>query len=139
MRILMTKNDYAIILAHARKCAPKEACGLLGGIETEDGTREIRKVFLLTNLDDSPEHFTLDPKEQLRAVKDMRALGIAPLGNWHSHPASPARPSEEDKRLAYDPRATYLILSLEDENRPVLNAFHIEGNMVRKEELVLVD
>lgn len=139
MRILMTKNDYAIILAHARKCAPKEACGLIGGIETEDGTRKIRKVFLLTNLDDSPEHFTLDPKEQLRAVKDMRALGIAPLGNWHSHPASPARPSEEDKRLAYDPGATYLILSLEDENHPVLNAFHIEDGTVRQEELELVD
>ncbi|MBQ6669541.1 MAG: M67 family metallopeptidase [Deltaproteobacteria bacterium] len=139
MRITMKSADYGTILAHAVKCAPKEACGLVGGVETADGVREIRKVYLLTNLDDSSDHFTLDPKEQLRAVKDMRALGIAPLGNWHSHPASPARPSEEDRRLAYDSKATYLILSLVDEERPVLNAFHIEGDMVRKEELVLVD
>lgn len=139
MRITIKRADYGILLAHARACAPKEACGLVGGIETADGTREIRKVYLLTNLDDSPEHFTLDPKEQLKAVKDMRALGIAPLGNWHSHPASPARPSEEDKRLAYDPGATYLILSLEEERSPVLNAFHIEGGTARREEVELVD
>ncbi|MBR4650224.1 MAG: Mov34/MPN/PAD-1 family protein [Prevotella sp.] len=25
------------------------------------------------------------------------------LANWHSHPASPSRPSEEDLRLALDP------------------------------------
>ncbi|MCR5219692.1 MAG: M67 family metallopeptidase [bacterium] len=139
MRITMKSADYGTILAHAVKCAPKEVCGLVGGVETADGVREIRKVYLLTNLDDSSDHFTLDPKEQLRAVKDMRALGIRPIGNWHSHPASPARPSEEDRRLAYDSKATYLILSLVDEERPVLNAFHIEGDMVRKEELVLVD
>ncbi len=46
---------------------------------------------------------------------------------------------EEDKRLANDSRASYLILSLEVEGKPVLNAFHVEGNIesrtVRKEEL----
>ena len=139
MKITIKRADYEILLTHARTCAPKEACGLIGGIETAEGTREIRKVYLLTNLDDSPEHFTLDPKEQLKAVKDMRALGIGPLGNWHSHPASPARPSEEDKRLAYDPGATYLILSLEEERNPVLNAFHVEGGTARMEELEVVD
>lgn len=71
----------------------------------------------------------------------MRSQGLVPLGNWHSHPESPSRPSEEDKRLANDPRASYLILSLEKEDHPVLNAFHVEGpqgeRSVRKEELVI--
>ena len=70
----------------------------------------VEKVYLLTNIDHSNEHFTLDPKEQLAAVKDMRANGLMPLGNWHSHPESPSRPSEEDKRLAYDSKASYMIL-----------------------------
>ena len=29
-------------------------------------------------------------------------IDFVPLGNWHSHPESPSRPSDEDKRLAYD-------------------------------------
>lgn len=81
---------------------------------------------------------SIDPKEQLAAVKDMRANGLVPLGNWHSHPESPSRPSEEDKRLAYDSTASYMILSLMDNENPVLNSFHIEGTESEKEELVLL-
>lgn len=54
----------------------------------------------------------MNPKDQLNAVKDMRAKGYVPLGNFHSHPESPSRPSEEDKRLAYDKDASYMIISL---------------------------
>ena len=134
--IKLNKADFEKILAHARAEAPGEACGLIAG-RIEDGNKLIDKVYILTNVDHAEEHFTLDPKEQLAAVKDMRANGLVPLGNWHSHPVSPSRPSQEDKRLAYDSRASYLILSLMDENAPVLNSFHIEGDDAQKEELVI--
>jgi proteasome lid subunit RPN8/RPN11 len=88
-------------------------------------------------VDHTNEHFSMDPKEQLAAVKDMRANGLVPLGNWHSHPESPSRPSEEDKRLAYDSRASYMILSLMDRENPVLHSFHIENNISETEELVI--
>ena len=67
----------------------------------------------------------------------MRAEGLIPLGNWHSHPESPSRPSDEDKRLAYDNTASYMILSLMNRDEPVLNSFHIEGTDSTKEELVI--
>ncbi|MBQ4226173.1 MAG: M67 family metallopeptidase [Oscillospiraceae bacterium] len=133
--IKLKKSDYEIILAHAKKEAPVEACGLIAGhIEGDD--KIIEKVYILTNTDHAEEHFTLDPKEQLAAVKDMRANGYDQLGNWHSHPVSPSRPSDEDKRLAYDSTASYMILSLMD-STPVLNSFHIEGDTATKEELVI--
>ena len=135
-KIKLNKANFEKILAHARAEAPVEACGLIAG-RIEDGNKLIDKVYILTNVDHAEEHFTLDPKEQLAAVKDMRANGLVPLGNWHSHPVSPSRPSQEDKRLAYDSRASYLILSLMDENAPVLNSFHIEGDDAQKEELVI--
>lgn len=135
MKITITRQDYDRILQHALAERPDEACGLIAGVDREDGVREIKHVYLLTNTDHSNEHFTLDPKEQLAAVKDMRANGWKPLGNWHSHPESPSRPSEEDKRLAYDPKASYLILSLMDESAPVLNSFHVEQGEVTREEL----
>lgn len=133
--IKLKKSDYEKILAHAKKEAPVEACGLIAGhIEGDD--KIIEKVYILTNVDHAEEHFTLDPKEQLSAIKDMRASGYDQIGNWHSHPVSPSRPSDEDKRLAFDSTASYMILSLMD-NTPVLNSFHIEGDTASKEELVI--
>ena len=72
------------------------------------------------------------------AVKDMRANGLVPLGNWYSHPESPSRPSDEDKRLAYDSSTSYMILSLMDSSAPVLNSFMIEGTNAEKEQLEIV-
>lgn len=135
--LFMSKEDYDIILEHCKKGLPNEACGLLGGVK-EDGKKYIKKVYLLTNIDQSNEHFSMDPKEQLAAVKDMRANGYVLIGNFHSHPESPSRPSEEDKRLAYDSKVNYLILSLMEPDNPVLNAFIIdEHKNVSKEELVI--
>ena len=135
--IKLKRSDYSRIVEHAEKEAPIEACGLIAG-ELDGEDRIIKKVYILTNTDHAEEHFTLDPKEQLAAVKDMRAEGLIPLGNWHSHPVSPSRPSDEDKRLAFDSNASYLILSLMDDE-PVLNSFHIEGDTATKEELVIVE
>lgn len=134
--IKLTKSDFKKILAHAVKELPDEACGLIAGT-VEDGDKEIKKVYLLTNIDHSNEHFSLDPKEQLEAIKDMRKNGFVPLGNWHSHPESPSRPSEEDKRLAFDSKASYMILSLMDRENPVLNSFKITGDTAEKEKLVI--
>lgn len=136
--ITLKKSDFEKILKHAESVIPEEACGLIAGDITEGG-KEIKKVYILTNIDHSNEHFSLDPKEQLAAVKDMRANGLTPLGNWHSHPESPSRPSEEDKRLAYDSKASYLILSLMDREKPVLNSFKISGDNAENEGLVITE
>lgn len=138
MKITLPRSEYEKLLAHARANLPEEACGLIAGTQDETG-KQIKKVFLLTNTDHSNEHFTIDPKEHLAAVKKMRAASLVPLGNWHSHPESPSRPSEEDKRLAYDSKASYLILSLMERDTPVLNSFHVENGQSSKEELVLID
>lgn len=135
--IRLKKEDYEKILDHARKGLPEEACGLLGGYE-ENGDQYVTDVYLLTNVDHSREHFSMDPAEQLAAVKDIRAKKRQLLGNWHSHPESPSRPSEEDIRLAFDPKLHYMILSLMEENNPVLNSFHVENKKVTKEELEIV-
>lgn len=135
--IKLSKSDYEKILKYAESELPDEACGLIGGEITESGDKIIKKVYLLTNTDHSNEHFSMDPKEQFESIKDMRVNEFVPLGNWHSHPESPSRPSEEDKRLAYDSKASYMILSLVDRENPVLNSFKIKGSNAEKEELVI--
>lgn len=141
LKVLLKKSDYEKIIAYARSQRPDEACGLIAGRDLDDGiTREVRKVYMLTNVDHTNEHFSMDPKEQLAAVKDMRQNGLVPLGNWHSHPETSARPSEEDIRLSFDSRASYLILSLRVDERPEINSYHVvHCRDVAKEQLILVD
>ena len=69
LKVLLKKSDYEKILAYARSERPDEACGLIAGKDLDDGiTREVRKVYMLTNIDHTNEHFSMDPKEQLVLV-----------------------------------------------------------------------
>ena len=136
--IYLGEQDYSAILNHAKQGLPNEACGLIAGT-VENDKKYIEKVYMLTNIDESNEHFSMDPKEQLSAVKDMRANNFKLLGNFHSHPESPSRPSEEDKRLAFDSKVSYLIISLENIEIPVLKAFLIdEFKNVSEEQIEIV-
>ncbi|MDR3209852.1 MAG: M67 family metallopeptidase [Oscillospiraceae bacterium] len=135
MSVRLAPSDFAAMAAYARDALPNEACGLIAGT-VADGVKTVARVYYLTNTDASPEHFSLDPREQLAAVKDMRAREIVPLGNFHSHPSTPARPSAEDIRLARDPSASYLILSLAGD-APSLRAFRVEGGIASEEELLV--
>jgi len=124
MKIYIPQQIIDGIIAQARNELPNEACGLLAG--TGDAVTE---AFPLTNADHSPQHFSFDPKEQFAVLRQARAKGLRIIANYHSHPSSPARPSEEDIRLAYDPDIIYIILSLQDAVQPVIKAFSIrEGH-----------
>ncbi len=133
----LLKKEYDKILNHAINGLPNEACGLIGGT-LEAGVKLVKEVYLLRNIDESKEHFSMDPGEQLKAVKDLRKKGYALFGNFHSHPETPSRPSQEDIRLAFDPDASYLILSLQFPEQPVLNAFRISAGVVTPEPIEIV-
>lgn len=135
--IALAKKHYELIVEHSQAVLPNEACGLVGGVIAGDGSKQAMQIYPLTNTDHSPEHFSMDPAEQFQAIKDMRKNGWKLLGNFHSHPASPSRPSEEDKRLAFDSAASYLILSLENRQVPILKSFHIETGVVGEENIIL--
>ena len=124
---------YNELVEYAKEHLPEEACGLIAG-DIDGDEKIIKKVYFLENIDHTEDHFSMNPQEQLSAVKDMRANGYKALGNWHSHPSSPSRPSVEDIRLAYDSKASYLILSFMT-NAPVINSFHIENGEYEKEDL----
>lgn len=132
--IQLPKAFYEQIVDAGRKAVPEEMCGLIGGVIDGD-TKSVKEIYLLENIDHSNEHFSMNPLDQLKAVKDMRSKGLVPLGNFHSHPESPSRPSDEDKRLAYDKTASYLILSLMDKDNPILKSFRIVDGISAEERI----
>ena len=94
------------LISQAEKDAPDESCGYLLGTE-----------------DEVTENYW----------RYARTKGLKILANWHSHPATPSRPSQEDLRLANDPNIRYAILSLMD-GEPRLNSFRIiNGDIIDKE------
>lgn len=130
--ITIDKDVVDEIVRQARRQLPDEACGYLLG----KGTR-VTAQYPMTNADHSPRHFSFVPREQFEAVRFARKERLDVVGNWHSHPASPSRPSDEDIRLAYDPDILYFILSIASDT-PVLNAFRITGGNVERLELLIV-
>ncbi|TDX50978.1 proteasome lid subunit RPN8/RPN11 [Orenia marismortui] len=137
MIIKLPEKLYQQLLEHVQDEFPNEGCGLVAGVIADEEI-EVKEVYTMTNLDASAEHFTMDPKEQFAVVKEVRNKGYDLIGNYHSHPFTPSRPSEEDKRLAYDEEAIYFILSLKDEE-PVLKAFSIkEQKKVTQIEIELI-
>ena len=120
------------LIAQARQDAPNETCGYLLGIENGESEAEVTENYWMENIDHSPEHFSFSPREQFAALRYAREKGLKILANWHSHPASPSRPSQEDLRLANDPTIRYAILSLHEGVH--LNSFKIlNGEVVDKE------
>src|SRR5512145_1642458 len=83
------------MVRQAVKERPVEACGILAG-----RAGVVEDAIAMTNVDHSSEHFMMDPKEQFAVAKEIRGRGLTMLAVYHSHPQSPARPSQEDIRLA---------------------------------------
>lgn len=126
--IKISQQVIEAIIDHAKREIPSEACGYLAA---HNGT--ITKHYELTNLDRANDHFSMDPGEQFAAIKDMRSRNLKLAAVYHSHPETPARPSREDIKLAFDPLISYVIVSLSQPN-VIVQSFKIsQGNVTREE------
>ncbi len=130
--IRLTRDVANDIIEHARNDTPVEACGYLAG---KNGV--ITRSYRMKNIDNSPEHFSFDPEEQFDIVRKARSEGLEIIANYHSHPATPARPSPEDINLAYDPDISYLIVSLAD-GREEIKSFSIKESVVKNQEIKII-
>lgn len=111
------------MIAHARFTYPEEACGLVAA----DETGRLRMVYCLTNRDRSRYRFTVDPTEHFRALRHAESRGWNLAGSFHSHPNSPAIPSQRDIEGALDPEWVYFVVSLVDSDRPDVRAFEMRN------------
>ncbi len=125
--VLVARDVTRIVLEHARRCLPEEACGLLSG----NAAGTVLAAHPAENVQHSPSRFTVDPVAHHAIWRRAEAAGQRLLGVFHSHPVSPAVPSEEDVAGALDPEWLYLIVG-PVVGRPELRAFRIRDGKVRE-------
>lgn len=121
------------IVQQAKEGTPLEICGYLAG-----KNNLISNCYKLTNKDRSSEHYSFIPKEQFDTLRDVRDKGLELMVVYHSHPASPARMSDEDIKLAYDKDILYAIISLQQDS-PVVKFFDMSGGMPNEIEFKIID
>jgi len=115
------------MLAHARREAHIECCGLLAG---RDGV--ISAIFPATNALDSPTAYEIAPRELFELFRTLRASGLTHLGQYHSHLSTENVPSRSDIEQAGYPEQAYFIVSLRQDAPKPVRAFAIREGGVRE-------
>ncbi len=129
-RIIIPNRIFDEMLSHCRAGFPNEACGILAG-----RGNEVSGIYKMSNKENSPVSYFMEPAEQFKAMKDMREKNLKMLGIFHSHPSTQAYPSPKDVDLAFYEETVYVIVSLANEER-VVRGFNIIGKEIQEIEIV---
>lgn len=124
--VRLTREQRDAIVEHAREEAPTECCGYGHGLNGA-----IEAVHRSQNLRDSRYGYELDGRSLL-AANELDEQGKQ-VFIYHSHPRSPAEPSQTDINLAHYPHWTYVIVSLDGE--PDVRAWRISEGRVEEDSI----
>lgn len=131
--IRIPEKIYQKMIEHAKREWPLECCGILGGRD-----HIVIQAFELQNIEKSPIKYSMSPKEQWKTFEEMEKQKIEMIAIYHSHPHTIAFPSETDVKLACYPDVVTVIISLKEENNPIMKAFRIEKDAIYPEEIVII-
>lgn len=115
----------AAIVAHARRAAPHECCGLL----LASGSRIVEAV-PARNISTTPlSTYTIEPGDHFHAIRSARDRTLDVVGAYHSHPRSLARPSATDRALAFSD-FLFVIVGLAARDAEIAAWELVSGNFV---------
>ena len=125
-RVILKKSIYDEMISYSQKCAPEEACGILFGVIDDNNDCVVAKCVMITNIEHSHMHYTMDQSEQMAANRLARKEGLKKVIIFHSHPKGPDRITREDVKLAIDTSIIWIVVSFVDNEFPDLKAFVIQ-------------
>jgi [CysO sulfur-carrier protein]-S-L-cysteine hydrolase len=109
-------------MADAAKTAyPNECCGLIVGHSNDDSPGlTVTRIAPSPNVSQSShrDSFEVDPKVRFDLMRAMENSNEDIIGHYHSHPDHPAKPSDTDLAMVYEPDLIWVILSV-DQSRVV--------------------
>lgn len=123
-RFRLNRVTFDVLVERAWSDFPYEVCGLLG-VRTDGSLVH----FPIRNAGRSMTYYAMDAKELLHAMRAIEDEGWG-LAIYHSHTHTQAYPSRTDVALAAYPDATYLIVSLQDRDRPEVRGFRIVDRVI---------
>jgi proteasome lid subunit RPN8/RPN11 len=129
----LEKHYIDDMIAHARREAPLECCGVLSGKD-----ERALKLYQATNAEHSRYCYNIEPQELFRINQECEENGWQFLAIYHSHPDSAAYPSPTDIERASWPESLYLIVSLLRPENPEVRAFRIRDGEVSEEKIEVV-
>lgn len=141
--MILTKSQLEQLFEHARRDAPDETCGMIGGTDNR-----ALKLYPIRNVaENRVKKYLMDGMDQIRAMQDMDDSGTEIISIYHSHPVSRAYPSATDIGDAYDadlnepryPGVVYIIVTLMNPNAPEAHGYLLNGETVTEIELETVD
>jgi proteasome lid subunit RPN8/RPN11 len=90
---------------------PAECCGLLVG---NGETSAVIDIVPSSNLlcSQGNNRFEIDPQTRINLERELRGTANIIIGHYHSHPDHPARPSQTDFEMAYEPNLIWFIVSI---------------------------
>jgi len=111
------------ILSLAQSEPDREICGLISACADQ-----ALRCIPVTNIAEQPERlFTMDPGQQIDAMRQMREQDETLFAIYHSHPVGPAEPSATDIEQAGYPEALHLIVSLNTKGVLELRGYQFEN------------
>jgi [CysO sulfur-carrier protein]-S-L-cysteine hydrolase len=129
--MLIARQLYEEIVAHAQAEAPNECCGI---VAARDGAAV--RVYRAANAAASPLRYEIDGAEQYRIQTEIEDAELDLGAIYHSHTRTEPYPSQTDINLAFYPESLYLIVGLA-RGEPDMRAYTIRDGRVAEAELVV--
>ena len=110
--ITITERELAEIREHGVRDYPYECCGLLLG-RFESNAKIVTETYPISNAREESakrNRFLITPEELMKGERFARQHDLEVVGFYHSHPDSPAVPSQYDLEHAW-PTYSYIIVS----------------------------
>jgi proteasome lid subunit RPN8/RPN11 len=106
--IAIPPRVVAALRRHAAIAIPGESCGALVGLSTA-GLIEVRAAVPVPNASAERSRYAIDAHTVRELDRQASCAGLQLVGFYHSHPQSPAIPSDSDLELAW-PGYIYVIV-----------------------------
>jgi len=103
--VRIDREALTAIVAHARRDAPNECCGLLVG--RASGPSILEAIPCSNGADDPTRRYEISPVDYFAQIRRCRRINeaqserFAVVGVYHSHPRGDSEPSETDVEQAF--------------------------------------
>lgn len=124
------------ICDHGLRDFPYECCGLLIGRFELDGRKIVLEIYPISNSREDEakrNRFLIQPQELLGGERYARGKELDVVGFYHSHPDSPAVPSQYDLEHAW-PTYSYIVVSVSKEQAGDLRSWEQRVDRSRFDE-----